>query len=169
MGRTSAGSARLAGPDRLRAPVHLPHGRHATPQVAFGLPEAEIDDAAVSRAIRAAQLDEFVAGPPRGLNTMVGERGIRVSGGQCQRIGIARVLYHDPAVLVLDEATSALDTATERGVMQAVSALTGSKTVLIIAHRLSTVESCDRIYRLEDGQVATEDAPSEMLHLQRVI
>ena len=88
---------------------------------------------------------------PDGLMTMVGERGIRLSGGQRQRIGIARALYHDPAVLLLDEATSSLDTATEQGVMQAVKALQGSKTILIVAHRLSTVEHCDRLYCMEKG------------------
>ena len=83
--------------------------------------------------------------------TMVGERGIRLSGGQRQRIGIARALYHDPSVLLLDEATSSLDTVTELGVMQAVKALQGSKTILIVAHRLSTVEHCDRLYRMGKG------------------
>lgn len=121
--------------------------------VAFGLAKKEIDDAAVQRAIKDAQLEEFVASLPKGLETIVGERGIRLSGGQRQRIGIARALYHDPAVLVLDEATSALDTATEHDVMQAVKALQGSKTMLIVAHRLSTVEHCDRLYRLEQGRV----------------
>ena len=124
--------------------------------VAFGLPNAQIEEASVWRAIRAAQLEEFVHGLPAGLDTPVGERGIRLSGGQRQRIGIARALYHDPAVLVLDEATSSLDTATERGVMQAVLALRGSKTILIVAHRLSTVEICNRLYRLERGQIAGE-------------
>ena len=129
--------------------------------VAFGLPETEIDDDAVRRAIRAAQLDDFVAGLPSGLQTVVGERGIRLSGGQRQRIGIARALYHNPAVLVLDEATSALDTATERGVMQAVTALRGSKTILIVAHRLTTVAQCDRLYHLEQGRIAGESAPGD--------
>lgn len=133
--------------------------------VAFGLPDDQIDDAAVRRAIRAAQLEDFVASQPKGLETMVGERGVRLSGGEHQRIGIARALYHDPAVLVLDEATSALDTATERGVMEAVMALRGSKTVLIVAHRFSTVEHCDRIYRLEQGGVTAEGPPSAMLDL----
>lgn len=122
--------------------------------VAFGLPDKQIDNAAVQRAIRAAQLEEFVDSLPDGLETFVGERGIRLSGGQRQRIGIARSIYHDPAVLVLDEATSSLDTETERGVMQAITALQGSKTVLIIAHRLSTVEHCNRLYRLQDGKAA---------------
>jgi ABC-type multidrug transport system fused ATPase/permease subunit len=121
--------------------------------VAFGLADREIDDEAVMRAIRAAQLDEFVASLPSGLETTVGERGVRLSGGQLQRIGIARALYHDPEVLVLDEATSSLDTATERGVMGAVRSLRGHKTLIIVAHRLSTVEHCDWLYRLEAGQI----------------
>lgn len=121
--------------------------------VAFGLPNAQIDEAAVRRALHAAQLEEFVNALPSGLDTLVGERGIRLSGGQRQRIGIARALYHDPAVLVLDEATSALDMATERGVMDAVKVLQGSKTVVIVAHRLSTVQNCKRIYRLEKGRL----------------
>lgn len=124
--------------------------------VAFGLPDEQIDDAAVQHAIQAAQLQDFVADLPDGLNTIVGERGVRLSGGQRQRIGIARALYHDPAVLVLDEATSALDTVTERGVMQAVTALQGSKTILIVAHRQSTVEHCDRLYRLHEGRLVEE-------------
>ena len=136
--------------------------------VAFGLPNEQIDDAAVQRAIRAAQLEEFVASLPDGLETLVGERGIRLSGGQRQRIGIARALYHDPAVLVLDEATSSLDTATEHDVMQAVTALQGSKTVLIVAHRLSTVEHCDRLYRLEYGRVVAEGSLKPMLQSHKV-
>ena len=132
--------------------------------VAFGLPDAQIDDAAVRRAIRAAQLDEFVRTLPQELDTLVGERGIRLSGGQRQRIGIARALYHDPAVMVLDEATSSLDTATEHGVMQAVRALHGDKTIIIVAHRLSTVEHCDRLYQLEQGRVVAEGTPDAMLH-----
>jgi ATP-binding cassette, subfamily B, bacterial PglK len=127
--------------------------------VAFGLADDKIDTAAVQRAIRAAQLDEFVASLPQGLETLVGERGVRLSGGQRQRIGIARALYHDPAVLVLDEATSALDTTTELGVMQAVTALQGKKTILIVAHRLSTVDHCDRLYRLEQGRLVTGKSP----------
>jgi ABC-type multidrug transport system fused ATPase/permease subunit len=128
--------------------------------VAFGLPDNAVDEAAVQRAIHAAQLDDFVAGLPRGLDTLVGEHGVRLSGGQRQRIGIARALYHDPAVLVLDEATSALDTTTENGVMQAVTALHGAKTVLIVAHRLTTVAHCDRLYRLEQGRVVAETVPA---------
>ncbi len=124
--------------------------------VAFGLPNEEIDNAAVRRALKAAQLEDFVAGLPDGQETLVGERGVRLSGGQRQRIGIARALYHDPSVLVLDEATSALDVITEQGVMQAVNALHGVKTILIVAHRLSTVESCDRS-ALSSGKRGTHD------------
>ncbi len=126
--------------------------------VAFGLADEQIDATAVQRAIKAAQLEEFVASQPQGLETLVGERGIRLSGGQRQRIGIARALYHDPAVLVLDEATSALDTDTELSVMKAVTALQGSKTILIIAHRLSTIQHCDRLYRLELGRMVAENS-----------
>jgi ABC-type multidrug transport system fused ATPase/permease subunit len=126
--------------------------------IAFGLPNEKIDDSAVRRAVKAAQLEDFVASRPDGLATVLGEHGVRLSGGQRQRIGIARALYHDPAVLVLDEATSALDTVTEEGVMEAVIALHGSKTILVVAHRLSTVEHCDRKYRLEHGQVVRKEA-----------
>jgi len=131
--------------------------------VAFGLPEEHIDDEAVRRAIHAAQLDQFVSELPQGLDTVVGERGVRLSGGQRQRIGIARALYHRPSVLVLDEATSSLDSATERGVMDAVRALHGDKTILIVAHRLSTVEHCDRLYRLERGRLVEEGEAAVLL------
>lgn len=134
--------------------------------VAFGIPSEKIDDQAVLCAIKSAQLDEFVSTLPEGLETIVGERGVRLSGGQRQRIGIARALYHDPAVLVLDEATSALDTVTEKGVMEAISALQHNKTILVVAHRLSTVEHCDRIYQLEKGKVIAEDVPSRILTIK---
>lgn len=131
--------------------------------VAFGIREDRIDDRAVDRAIRAAQLQDFIAGLPDGINTLVGEQGVRLSGGQRQRIGIARALYHDPQLLVLDEATSALDTETERGVMEAVESLHGAKTLVIIAHRLSTVAHCDTLYRLDRGRVTAHGAAKEML------
>jgi ABC-type multidrug transport system fused ATPase/permease subunit len=124
--------------------------------VAFGIADDEIDDAAVRSAIVAAQLDDFASSLPRGLDTTVGERGVQLSGGQRQRIGIARALYHDPPLLVLDEATSSLDTSTEQGVMDAVKALHGRKTLLIVAHRVSTVAHCDRLYRLVQGRVVEE-------------
>jgi ATP-binding cassette, subfamily B, bacterial PglK len=137
--------------------------------VAFGLADDQIDDAAARRAIVAAQLEDFVASLPQGLETVVGERGVRLSGGQRQRIGVARALYHDPAVLVLDEATSALDTATERGVMDAVTALQGRKTLIIVAHRLSTVERCTRRYRLERGQAFEEQPRSAVSGLEPAV
>lgn len=121
--------------------------------IAFGLAEEDIDDEAVNRALTAAQLQKFVSGLADGVNTVVGERGVRLSGGQRQRIGIARALYHDPEILVLDEATSALDVETESQVMDAVLALQGQKTILIVAHRLSTVERCDRLYKLDSGLI----------------
>jgi ABC-type multidrug transport system fused ATPase/permease subunit len=131
--------------------------------VAFGVPEEQIDDAAVRRVIRAAQLESMVSEFGDGLATFVGERGIRLSGGQRQRIGIARALYHDPAVLVLDEATSSLDTETEREVMETVRALQGDRTLIIVAHRLSTVAHCDHLYRLERGAVVEQGDAATML------
>ena len=131
--------------------------------VAFGLANDEISDIAVQRAISDAQLEELVAELPNGLETIVGENGIRLSGGQRQRIGIARALYHDPSVLFLDEATSALDVETELGVMQAIKALGSSKTIIIVAHRLSTVEHCNVLYRLENGKVAETGSPKTIL------
>ena len=124
--------------------------------VAFGLSDEQIDASAVQRAIRDAQLEEFVDSLPDGQETIVGERGVRLSGGQRQRIGIARALYHAPTVLVLDEATSSLDNATEQGVMESVHALQGDKTLVIVAHRFSTVEHCDHLFRLEKGRVVDE-------------
>ena len=131
--------------------------------IAFGLADEQIDNAAVERAIQAAQLEEFVASLPEKQETMVGERGVRLSGGQRQRIGIARALYHDPGVLVLDEATSSLDTATELEIMKTVNELHGRKTVIIVAHRLSTVENCDRLYRLDQGRLVEEGTPAAMI------
>ena len=135
--------------------------------IAFGLPNKEIDEKCVEQAIELAQLKDFVAGLPDGLETVVGERGVRLSGGQRQRIGIARALYNQPEVLVLDEATSSLDTETEQGVMQAVQALQGTKTVIIVAHRLSTVEYCDRLYRLESSRIVDEGSFAEVMNRSR--
>ncbi len=135
--------------------------------VAFGIPSDQIDEAAVMKALQAAQLEELIDKLPDRVETMVGERGIRLSGGQRQRIGIARALYHDPEILVLDEATSSLDTSTERDVMSAIHALHGNKTIIIVAHRLPTVERCDRLYRLDNGRIVDEGSPAKvMLALQ---
>ena len=121
--------------------------------IAFGLTKEMISDVAVENALVAAQLSDFIKTLPAGLDTMVGERGIRLSGGQRQRIGIARALYRNPSLLVLDEATSSLDLETESGVMDAVEKLHGEKTIIIVAHRLSTVSKCDNLALIEDGQL----------------
>ncbi|MBQ7464692.1 MAG: ABC transporter ATP-binding protein [Lachnospiraceae bacterium] len=121
--------------------------------VAFGIKEEEIDDEKVWAALDEAQLLDFVRELPDGLDTPVGERGVRLSGGQRQRIGIARALYDDPEILVLDEATSALDSETESAVMEAIDSLMGRKTLIIIAHRLTTIRNCQLIFRVENGRV----------------
>ena len=124
--------------------------------VAFGIPDEEIDDEKVWRALREAQLDEHVRSLPEGLDTRIGQHGIRFSGGQRQRIGIARALFEDPEVLVLDEATSALDNETEAAIMESVNRLHGRKTLIIIAHRLETIEKCDIVYRVQDRTVVLD-------------
>ncbi|MBQ6415363.1 MAG: ABC transporter ATP-binding protein [Butyrivibrio sp.] len=120
--------------------------------VAFGYADDEIDDNKVWQALKEASLDEFVRSLPEGLDTKIGERGIRLSGGQRQRIGIARALFEDPEVLVLDEATSALDNETEAAIMDSINRLHGRKTLVIIAHRLQTIEKCDMVYSINDGK-----------------
>lgn len=135
--------------------------------IAFGVAEEQIDARALEAAVKLARLDDFVSGLPDGLETEVGERGVRLSGGQRQRIGIARALYHNPEVLVLDEATSALDVQTESEVMSAVNALHGQKTIIIVAHRMSTVEHCDWIFRLEAGRVVEDGAPADVLYAEK--
>ena len=124
--------------------------------VAFGVPEEEIDENRLWEALKEAQLDEFVKTLPEGLETSIGERGIRLSGGQRQRIGIARALYNDPEVLILDEATSALDNDTEKAIMESIHRLHGRKTLIIIAHRLQTIAQCDLVYRVEKGKAIIE-------------
>ena len=132
--------------------------------IAFGIPPGEIDPAKVGKAARMAQLHDFVVGSlPQGYDTLVGESGVRLSGGQRQRIGIARALYHDPDLIVFDEATSALDNLTEREVMAEVGALSGTKTVILIAHRLSTVRKCDQIAVLEQGRLVALGTYDELV------
>ena len=121
--------------------------------VAFGVEDSRIDENAVIEALKQAQLYEFVESLSEGLDTFVGDRGVRLSGGQRQRIGIARALYHNPEILVLDEATSALDNETESAVMEAIDNLQGQKTILIIAHRLSTIANADQVYEVVDNKV----------------
>jgi ATP-binding cassette, subfamily B, bacterial PglK len=131
--------------------------------IAFGLAIDKIDEKAVADAIKASQLESFVNDLPDGIETVVGERGVRLSGGQRQRIGIARALYHNPEILILDEATSALDTETEHYVMQAIYALQRTKTIVIVAHRLSTVEKCDKLFQLESGEIISSGLPKDLL------
>jgi ABC-type multidrug transport system fused ATPase/permease subunit len=131
--------------------------------IALGVPPDEIDEEALEQAIKSAQLRDFVQELPDGLNTLVGERGVRLSGGQRQRIGIARALYHNPSVLVLDEATSALDTETESEIMQDVHALKGDKTIIIVAHRLSTLVNCDKLYRFDKGRIVETGSPEDII------
>ncbi|MGF1588776.1 MAG: ABC transporter ATP-binding protein [Pleurocapsa sp.] len=131
--------------------------------IAFGVPDHLIDPQRIQKALQAAQLEELITQLPKGIKTEVGERGIRLSGGQRQRIGIARALYHEREILVLDEATSALDNETERLVSEAIKSLAGAKTLIIIAHRLSTVEHCDRVYLLEKGRIVKSGSYPEVV------
>ena len=130
--------------------------------VAFGLKKDDISDDQVWDALEEAQLKEFVEGLPHGLDTIVGERGVKFSGGQRQRVAIARALYENPDILVLDEATAALDTETENAVMESIDALQGFKTLIIVAHRLSTIRNCDKIYEIKDG-IAVERKKEDVL------
>lgn len=122
--------------------------------VAFGVTEEEIDDERVVLSLKKAQLYEYVAQLPNGINTIIGERGARLSGGQRQRIGIARALYREPKILVLDEATSALDNETEEEIMKSINRLKGEITIIMIAHRLSTIKNCDVVYEISNGTVS---------------
>jgi len=129
--------------------------------IAFGIDSEKINEAQVQSAAKFAQLDEFVEKLPDGLDTIVGERGVRLSGGQKQRIGIARALYHNPEIIVLDEATSAIDNATERDVMRPINQLK-NKTILIIAHRLDSLRNCDTVFRLENGVIVEQVDPIDL-------
>ena len=131
--------------------------------IAFGVSSSDIDMDAVRRAAKMAQIDEFIENDlPMKYETTIGERGIRLSGGQRQRIGIARALYRNPSILIMDEATSALDGQTERAVMEAIDSLQGSRTIILIAHRLSTLKKCDRIYILEKGAIVESGTYDEL-------
>ncbi len=132
--------------------------------IAFGVPPEHIDMDAVEKAARIVEMHDFVIQEmPYGYETLVGERGVRLSGGQRQRIGIARALYNDPKVLVLDEATSALDNVTEKQVMQSIKRMQGQRTIILIAHRLTTVSGCDRIYLLDHGKVIAQGTYNELM------
>jgi len=132
--------------------------------IAFGVPDGAIDESRLAAAIALARLDEVVAVLPQKLETVIGERGARLSGGQRQRVAIARALYHDPPVLFFDEATAALDNQTEREVTEAIAAVHGTRTVIAIAHRLSTVKACDQLIYLQDGRVAGTGTYQELLN-----
>jgi ATP-binding cassette, subfamily B, bacterial PglK len=131
--------------------------------IAWGLPENEINPQALQVAVKAAQLGELIERLPAGLETMIGEQGVRLSGGQRQRVGIARALYHDPQVLIMDEATSALDGVTERFVIEAIDRFKGERTVIMIAHRLTTVQRCDRLYFMRDGRIEEQGTYTQLL------
>jgi len=134
-----------------------------TSNIAFGIPEEKIDFDAVQQSAKTSALHEFIMNRlPKGYDTVVGERGIRLSGGQRQRIGIARAMYHDPSVLVLDEATSALDNATEKYVIKSIEQLKGERTIIMVAHRLSTVKDCDTIFMLEQGELVGQGSYDEL-------
>lgn len=121
--------------------------------IAFGIADDEISDDRIWEVLEEAQLKDFIKTLPEGLDTAIGDRGVRLSGGQRQRLGIARALYHNPEILVFDEATSALDNETEQAVMEAINSFHGKKTMIIIAHRLNTIEKCDIIYKVDEGQI----------------
>lgn len=125
--------------------------------ILFGIPDEDADEKLLERSIREAQLEDFIVSLKNGVNTTIGDRGVKLSGGQRQRIGIARALYRNPQVLVLDEATSALDDETEKEVMQAIDNLHGTRTLIIIAHRLSTIKKCDQIYEIANGRLILKD------------
>ncbi|MDZ7693112.1 MAG: ATP-binding cassette domain-containing protein [Balneolaceae bacterium] len=131
--------------------------------IAFGLPKKEIDDEKIKQAVISAQLSKLLENLPEGLDTIIGENGARLSGGQRQRVGIARALYHNPDVLVMDEATSALDNITEKQVTEAIESLIGERTIIMIAHRLTTVMNCDRLYLMEEGRVIQEGTYDELV------
>ena len=131
--------------------------------IAFGIPDSAIDGTRVKRATRLANLDAFVSTLPDGLDTMVGERGVRLSGGERQRVAIARALYRDPQVLIFDEGMAALDPGTEREIVAAIDTLHGVRTLVVIAHRLSTVQRCDRVIVMQDGRVTAVAPYDELL------
>jgi ATP-binding cassette, subfamily B, bacterial PglK len=131
--------------------------------IAFGLPDDKIDDEKILKAVELSQLSDLIEHLPQGIETVIGERGTRLSGGQRQRVGIARALYHEPQVLVMDEATSALDNITEQQIIEAIEALKGNRTVIMIAHRLTTVMNCDMLFFMENGRIVDKGTYQELL------
>ena len=124
--------------------------------IAFGVPEREIEEERVWEVLEEAQLADHIRSLPNGINTGIGEKGVRMSGGQRQRLGIARALYHNPEILVFDEATSALDNDTEAAIMESINHFRGKKTMVIIAHRLGTIKDCDLVYKVDNGRITLE-------------
>ncbi|MFM8507672.1 MAG: ATP-binding cassette domain-containing protein [Actinomycetota bacterium] len=131
--------------------------------VAFGLPEKMVNDTEVERALKQANLFEFVTSLPEGWDTEVGERGVRLSGGQRQRLGIARALYANPQVIVLDEATSALDDITEKEIVDSFREIARDHTLIVVAHRTSTLRYCNRLVRLESGRIVQEGSFGDVI------
>ena len=136
--------------------------------VALGIPETEINDLRLQEALSRARLLEVVEQMPLGLDTLLGERGVRLSGGQRQRVALARSFYHGRNILVMDEATSALDNETESEIIEEIKHLKGQKTLVVIAHRLSTVQHCDRIYRLGNGEIVESGTPEQVLNFNKM-
>ena len=135
--------------------------------IAFGVRPEEIDRQQVERAARMARIHDFVETLAEGYETVVGERGVRLSGGQRQRVGIARALYHEPDVLFLDEATTSLDGGTERSVLETIRQLSGQKTLVVIAHRLTTVQACEKIHVMKEGRVVASGTYAELSRSNR--
>ena len=133
--------------------------------VALGLEDDQIDEKKLHKALHKARLSELLEQLPKGVDTLLGERGVRLSGGQRQRVALARAFYHRRSVLVMDEATSALDDSTEKEIVEEIKHLKGKITMIVIAHRLSTVQNCDRIYRLENGRVVEEGRTEQVLSM----
>jgi ABC-type multidrug transport system fused ATPase/permease subunit len=131
--------------------------------VALGLNDAEIDELRIRESLRQARLEKLVGQLPNGVDTILGERGVRLSGGQRQRVALARAFYHKRNILVMDEATSALDHETEREIVEEIKHFKGRKTLIVIAHRLTTVQNCDRIYRMDEGRIMESGAPGTVL------
>ena len=132
--------------------------------IALGLKEDDIDDNLIKKAVEKASLSDFLNQLSNGLETIVGEKGIRLSGGQQQRIGIARALYRDPEILILDEATSSLDQTTENKIMESIQFLKRTKTLIVVTHRLSTVKNCDKIFFIDKGKIIKQGTPKEILN-----
>ena len=137
--------------------------------IALGMEDEEINDIQLHEAIRQARLKDLVEQLPNGVETLLGERGIRLSGGQRQRVSLARAFYHGRSVLVMDEATSSLDNETELEIVDEIKHLKGKKTMIVIAHRLSTIQHCTRIYRLENGEITGSGSPEHMFDNKKIV